>query len=53
MENKASPNICLFLFLAYVKLCLVRFVKATGVEYWNHILICMFEVVLVELQHCK
>ena len=28
----------LFLFLAYVKLCLVRFVKATGIEYWNHIL---------------
>lgn len=40
MENKASPNICLFffLFLAYVKLCLVRFVKVYCIEYWNHIL---------------
>ena len=38
MENKASSSIYLFLFLAYVKLCLVRFVKATGVEYWNHML---------------
>ena len=36
---KIRPHpISVFLFLAYVKLCLVSFVKATGFEYWNHIL---------------
>lgn len=57
LENYTSPSISLFLTfsgLAYVKLCLIRFIKALALNTVIIHFFCMFkEVVLVELLHRK